>query len=129
MKPCDLMTFFTTIVTLNKSNGQKSTQKEKLISEQVWFSQDAWQPSGVNIDEQVFHFPAEHFQAQQASEFVWFSEDLPDQKTRRVQTTTTTTTTPPPSRPVFSRFSGYSDLPLFYTYEKYLAVKLNQRRK
>ena len=125
MKRCHLMTFLTTVVSLNPSSGEKITQAEKLISEQVWFSEDAWATSEVNVEQPVFDV----HQAKQAAEFVWFSEDLPYLTTIGIETTTRTTTTPPPPRPVFSRFSAYSDLPLFYTYEKNLAVKLDGRRK
>ena len=125
MKPCNWITFLTTIISLNQSSGQKNPQTEKLISEQVWFSQDAWETREVNVGEQSFQV----HQAQQAAEFVWFSEDLPVLTTIRAKTTTTMTTTPPPSQPVFSRFSAYSDLPLFYTFEKNLALNLNRRSK
>ena len=141
MNPRNLLTLLPAIISISDHNFQTETIISKYlnpnISKHVWFSQDTWQSSGVHLDN--LH------QAKQAAEFVWFSEDSPDQTTTRKKprTTTTRTTTSAKtrttraarfmstkthSRPVFSKFSAFSDLPMFYSFEKNLAVKLGQIR-
>ena len=136
MNPRNLFTLLPAIISLSDNNFQTEKIISKYqninISKHVWFSQDTWESSGV-------HFDNLH-QAKQAAEFVWFSEDSPDQTTTRTTTTRTTTSattrttttarikTKTHSRPFFSEFSAFSDLPMFYSFEKNLAVKLSQRR-